>query len=71
MATENFCMSFDDRSNCNFLNFSVRYPYPRKVKKIALMINLQYVLEKVDNGTRQNLLHGKRRASLQINQEKT
>ena len=35
------------------------------------MINLQYVLEKVDNGTRQNLLHGKRRASLQINQEKT
>ena len=65
MATENFCMSFDDRSNCNFLNFSVRYPYPRKV------INLQYVLEKVDNGTRQNLLHGKRRASLQINQEKT
>ena len=65
MATENFCMSFDDRSNCNFLNFSVRYPYLRKV------INLQYVLEKVDNGTRQNLLHGKRRASLQINQEKT
>ena len=35
MATESFCMSFDDRSNCNFLNFSVRYPYPRKVKKIA------------------------------------
>ena len=36
MATENFCMSFDDRSNCNFLNFSVRYPYLRKVKKIAM-----------------------------------